>query len=235
MDDRFNPKPTIYGQNAGGFVAERNRVLRNTYTLLAISLVPTTFGAWDGLKLGLAAWMITNPGMGMLLFLGGAFGLMFAIERNKNSSLGVGLLLGFTFFMGLMLSQMLSFILGLANGVQLITLAFGGTAAIFAVMASLATVVKRDLSSLSKFLFIGVIMLMIAGIANIWLQMPALMIMFSVVAIGIFSVFMLIDVKRVLDGGETNYISATLAIYLDLYNVFVNLLALLGIFGGSRR
>lgn len=235
MDDRFNPQPSIYGQNAGGFVAERNRVLRNTYTLLAISLVPTIFGAWAGLKLGLAAWMITNPGMGMLLFLGGAFGLMFAIERNKNSSLGVGLLLGFTFFMGLMLSQMLSFILGLANGVQLITLAFGGTAAIFAVMASLATVVKRDLSSLSKFLFIGVIMLMIAGIANIWLQMPALMIMFSVVAIGIFSVFMLIDVKRVLDGGETNYISATLAIYLDLYNVFVNLLALLGIFGGSRR
>ena len=234
MNDRFNPQPSLYAQGAGGYAVDRNRVLRNTYTLLAISLVPTVFGAWAGLKLGLAAWMVTNPVMGMLLFLGGAFGLMFAIERNKNSHLGVGLLLGFTFFMGLMLSQMLSFILGMSNGVQLIGMAFGGTAIIFAVMASLATVVKRDLSGLSKFLFVGVIMLMIAGIANIWLQMPALKIMFSVVAIGIFSAFMLIDVKRVLDGGETNYISATLAIYLDLYNVFANLLALLGIFGGRR-
>ncbi len=234
MDNRFNQQPSIYGQGTGDYAVGRNRVLRNTYSLLAISLIPTIFGAWLGLQIGLATWMATNPGMGMLLFLGGAFGLMFLVQRNKNSHLGVALLLGFTFFMGLMLSQMLSFILGMSNGVQLIGLAFGGTAIIFAIMATLATVVKRDLSGLSKFLFVGVIMLVIAGIANIWLQMPALMIMFSVVAIGIFSAFMLIDVKRVLDGGETNYISATLSIYLDLYNVFANLLALLGIFGVRR-
>ena len=236
MNDRFQPQYPSYA--SGSYAVKRNRVLRNTYTLLAISLVPTVAGAWAGLRTGLAQWMMLNPGMGMLLFFAGAFGLMFAIERNKNSGLGVGLLLGFTFFMGMMLSQMLSLVLGLANGVQLISMAFGGTALIFAVMASLATVVKRDLSGLAKFLFVGVILLMMAGIANIWLQMPALMITFSVAAIGIFSAFMLIDVRRVLDGGETNYISATLAIYLDLYNVFVNLLALLSIFGGgggSRR
>ena len=231
MNDRFQPQYPSYA--SGCLAVERNRVLRNTYTLLAISLVPTVAGAWAGLRTGLAQWMMLNPGMGMLVFFAGAFGLMFAVERNKNSGLGVGLLLGFTFFMGMMLSQMLSLVLGLANGVQLISMAFGGTALIFAAMASLATVVKRDLSGLAKFLFVGVIMLMIAGIANIWLQMPALMIVFSVAAIGIFSAFMLIDVRRVLDGGETNYISATLAIYLDLYNVFVNLLALLSIFGGG--
>ena len=236
MNDRFQPQYPTYA--AGAYSAERNRVLRNTYSLLALSLVPTVAGAWAGLRSGLAQWMLVNPGMGMLLFFGGAFGLMFLVQRNNRSGLGVGLLLGFTFFMGLMLSQLLSMVLGLANGVQLISLAFGGTALIFAAMASLATVVKSDLTGLSKFLFVGVIMLLIAGVANFWLQMPALMIMFSVVALGIFSVFMMIDVRRILDGGETNYISATLAIYLDLYNVFTNLLMLLSIFsggGGSRR
>lgn len=235
MNDRFQPQIPSYA--SGSLGVERNRVLRNTYTLLALSLVPTVAGAWAGLATGLGQWMLLNPGMGMVLFLVGAFGLMFAVQRNRESGMGVAFLLGFTFFMGLMLSQMLSVVLGQANGVQLITMAFGGTAIIFAAMASLATVVKRDLSGLAKFLFVGVVMLMMAGIANIWLRMPALMIMFSVVAVAIFSAFMLIDVKRVLDGGETNYISATLAIYLDLYNVFVNLLALLSIFGGggSRR
>ena len=233
MNDRFQPQYPSYA--SGGYAVERNRVLRNTYTLLAISLVPTVAGAWAGLATGLGQWMLLNPGMGMVLFLAGAFGLMFAVQRNRESGLGVAFLLGFTFFMGLMLSQMLSVVLGLANGVQLIALAFGGTAIIFGAMASLATVVKRDLSGLSKFLFIGAVMLMIAGVANMFLHLPSLMIMFSVVAIGIFSAFMMVDVRRVLDGGETNYISATLAIYLDLYNVFVNLLSLLSIFAGGNR
>ena len=182
MTDRFQPQFPPYA--AGSYSAARNRVLRNTYTLLAISLVPTVLGAWAGLRTGLGQWMLLNPGMGMLLFLGGAFGLMFAVQRNKESGLGVGLLLGFTFFMGLMLSQMLSVVLGLGNGVQLISLAFGGTAIVFAAMASLATVVKRDLSGLSKFLFVGVIMLLVAGIANMFLHLPALMITFSVAAVG---------------------------------------------------
>ena len=235
MNNPFDPRTTTLRSSYGGYAVERNRVLRNTYTLLAISMVPTVLGAWVGLQIGLAQWMMLNPGMGMLVFFAGAFGLMWGVQRNNHSGTGVALLLAFTFFMGMMLSQLLAMVLGLANGTQLIALAFGGTAAIFGAMSLLATVVKRDLSGLTKFMFIGAVMLMVVGVANIWLKMPSLMILFSVAAIGIFSVFMMIDVRRVLDGGETNYISATLAIYLDLYNVFVNLLSLLSIFGGQRR
>lgn len=229
---------TVYAQRGaqpGSALSVRNKVLRQTYTLLAASLVPTVIGAWVGMATGLNIAMAQSPGMTMIIFLAGAFGLMFGIERTKNSGTGVALLLLFTFFMGVMLSQMLGFVLGMSNGPQLVMLAFGGTAIIFAAMSTLANVVKRDLSGLAKFLFVGVILLMIAGVANIWLQLPALMLTFSVVAIVIFSAFMLVDVQRVINGGETNYITATLAIYLDLYNVFVNLLALLSIFGGNRR
>jgi modulator of FtsH protease len=102
-------------------------------------------------------------------------------------------------------------------------------------MATLATVMKRDLGGMGKFLFVGAIVLLVAGLINIFVQSTALMATLSVIAIGLFSAFMLYDIKRVLDGGETNYISATLAIYLDIYNVFQSLLALLGIFGGERE
>ncbi|MBZ8139102.1 hypothetical protein CLD22_04195 [Rubrivivax gelatinosus] len=230
----MNRNSPTYGVLAGGGAvsAQRNRVLRNTYALLALSLVPTVLGAWIGVTTGIT----TSLGMGMsaMVFLGGAFAFMFAIEKTKNSAAGVGVLLGFTFFMGLMLSRMLAAVLGFSNGASLIMTAFGGTAAVFFSMATLATVVKRDLSNLSKFLFIGAILLLVAGVINIFVQSSALMLTLSVAAIGIFSAFMLVDVKRVIDGGETNYISATLAIYLDIYNVFQSLLMLLGVFGGER-
>ena len=148
--------------------------------------------------------------------------------------MGVILLLAFTFFMGLMLSRMLGAVLGLKNGANLIALAFGGTSVIFFTMATLATTIKRDISGMGKFLFVGMVLLILAAFANIFLQIPALMITVSIIAIGIFSAYMLFDVNRIVTGGETNYITATLAIYLDVYNVFVNLLALLGIFGGER-
>ncbi len=214
--------------------AVRNQVLRNTYWLLALSLIPTVLGAWAGIAFNVAGAMRASPGVSLMVFLVGAFGLMFAIERNKNSGIGVALLLAFTFFMGVMLSQMLSVILGFSNGVQLISLAFGGTAVIFGAMATIATVSKRDFSGLGKFLTIGVVIILVAALANFFLQIPALMLTISVLAIAIFSAFMLFDVQRVVNGGETNYVSATLAIYLDIYNVFTNLLAILGIFGGSR-
>ena len=225
---------TAYAGHAesGSLVEQRNRVLRNTYWLLALSLVPTVLGAWIGVTTGVMA----NVGMGLstVIFLVGAFGLMFAIEKFKNSSTGVALLLGFTFFMGLMLSRMLAAVLGFSNGSSLIMTAFGGTAAVFFAMASLASVIKRDLSNMGKFLFVGVILLLVAGVINIFVQSSALMITLSVIAIGLFSAFMLYDIKRVIDGGETNYVTATLAIYLDVYNVFQSMLALLGIFGGER-
>ncbi len=218
--------------STGGSVEVRNRVLRNTYWLLALSMVPTVLGAWIGVSTGIMNSL--GAGMGAVVFLAGAFGFMFAIEKTKNSPAGVAVLLAFTFFMGLMLARMLASILGFRNGSTLIMTAFGGTAAVFMAMASLATVVKRDLSGMSKFLFVGAILLLIAGVINIFLQSTALMATLSVVAIGLFSAFMLYDIKRVIDGGETNYISATLAIYLDIFNVFQSLLALLGIFGGER-
>ncbi len=213
----------------------RNRVLRNTYLLLAISMIPTVLGAWLGLQLNFSLLGGAHPAIGAMLFLLIAFGFMFAIEKTKNSVAGIGVLLAFTFFMGLVLSRMLGMVLGLANGASLIALAFGGTGAIFAAMATLGTVVKRDLSGLSKFLFIGAILLVIAGFANIFLQIPALMVAYSVIAIAIFSAFMMVDVNRIVTGGQTNYITATLMLYLDLYNVFVNLLALLGIAGGRNN
>jgi modulator of FtsH protease len=217
---------------AGALTQQRNRVLRNTYWLLALSMVPTVLGAWIGVSTGLLNTM--GAGLSAIVFLGGAFGFMFAIEKTKNSASGVPVLLGFTFFMGLMLSRMLSAILGFSNGPSLIMTAFGGTSVIFIGMATLATVIKRDLTNMGKFLFVGALLLLVAGIVNIFLQSSALMLTLSVAAIGIFSAFMLYDIKRVIDGGETNYISATLAIYLDLFNVFQSLLALLGIMGGER-
>ena len=213
----------------------RNRVLRNTYWLLAISLIPTVLGAAVGMTSGINQVMASSPGMTAIFFLIGAFGLMFAIEKNKDSSLGVGLLLLFTFFMGVMLSRLLGFVLGMSNGTQLVMFAFGGTAVVFGTMATLASTVKRDLSGMAKFMFIGVVILLVASLANIFLKLPALMLTISVVAIVIFSAFMLIDLQRVVNGGETNYVSATLAIYLDVYNVFANLLAIFGIFGGGSR
>ena len=222
--------PQFSGDYAIAGAAERNRVLRNTYWLLALSMVPTVLGAWLGVATGISRAM--SPMVGLVVFMAGAFGFMFAIEKTKNSAAGVPVLLAFTFFMGLMLSRLVGTVLGLANGASLIMTAFAGTGAIFLGMASLSSVIKRDLSSMGKFLFIGMILLLVAGIANIFLQSSALMITLSVLSIGIFSAFILHDLKRVQDGYETNYISATLGVYLSIYNVFQSLLALLGIFGG---
>ena len=216
--------------DGAAFVGQRNRVLRNTYWLLALSMVPTVLGAWIGVSTGLASAL--SPGISLVVFLAGAFGFMFAIEKTKNSAAGVPMLLAFTFFMGLMLSRLVGTVLGSANGASLVMTAFAGTGAIFLGMAALSTVIKRDLSAMGKWLFVGAIMLLVAGIANFFIQSGALMMTLSVAAIGIFSAFILHDLKRVQDGLETNYISATLGVYLSIYNVFQSLLALLGIAGG---
>ena len=210
-------------------VAVRNRVLRNTYWLLAISLIPTVLGAAFGMYSGINQVMATSPFISIIVFLVGAFGLMYLIEKNKETSLGVGLLLLFTFFMGMMLSRLLGHVLGMSNGTQLVMFAFGGTAAVFGTMATLATSIKRDLSGLGKFMFVGVVILILASVANIFLQLPALMLTISVVAIVIFSAFMLIDLQRVVNGGETNYVMATVSLFVSIFNLFTSLLHLLGI------
>ncbi|MCJ7800609.1 MAG: Bax inhibitor-1/YccA family protein [Polaromonas sp.] len=226
-----NVQPFGYG-SAGAVLQERNKVMRNTYWLLALSLLPTVMGAWVGVATGITAAL--SGGLGLVVFLGGAFGFMYAIEKTKNSSAGVPVLLGFTFFMGLMLSRMIGMILGFSNGTQLIMTAMGGTAGVFFVMATLASVIKRDLSGMGKWLFVGAIVVMVGGVINIFVGSTVGMMVMSVAVIAIFSAYMLYDLKRILDGGETNYISATLALYLDLFNVFQAMLALLGIFGGER-
>jgi modulator of FtsH protease len=213
-------------------LAARNRVLRNTYWLLALSMLPTVLGAWVGVSTGITQSL--TGFVGLIVFLGGAFGFMYAIEKTKNSAAGVPVLLAFTFFMGLMLSRMIAMVLGFKNGADLVMTAFAGTAGVFFVMASLASVIKRDLSGMGKWLFVGAMVLMVGGIINVFVGSTTGMLVLSTLAIGIFSAFLLYDLKRILDGGETNYISATLALYLSVFNIFQSLLALLGIMGGER-
>ena len=232
MNNRVNTLNSSADYGYGISQEQRHKVLRNTYWLLALSLLPTVLGAWLGVATGITQSL--RGGLGLIVFMGGAFGFMYAIEKTKNSAAGVPVLLGFTFFMGLMLSRMIGMVLGFSNGAELIMTAFAGTAGVFFVMASVASVVKRDLSGMGKWLFVGAMVLIVGSVVNIFIGSTAGMMAISVAAIGIFSAYMLYDLKRILDGGETNYISATLALYLSIFNVFQSLLALLGIMGGER-
>jgi modulator of FtsH protease len=225
---------TIAGFGGAVSSAQRNKVLRNTYALLALSLVPTIAGAWLAMSLGLDKTLLKSPIMSMFLFLGGAFAFMFLIEKNKNSSAGVAFLLAFTFFMGVMLSRLVGIVLGMQGGAGLVMTALGGTAGIFAVMATLGTFIKRDLSGMGKFLMVGALVVLFGAIIGVIFQMPALMLALTVMCLGIFSLFMMYDVNRIVQGGETNYISATLALYMNIYNVFSSLLALLGVGNNSE-
>lgn len=206
--------------------AERNKVLRNTYWLLALSLLPTVLGAYIGVATGITAGL--TGFMGLIVFMAGAFGFIFAIEKTKNSAMGVPVLLGFTFFMGLMLSRMIGMVLGFNNGATLIMTAFAGTAGVMIAMAGLAGVIKRDLSDMRKWLLVGALVIMVATVINMCFAIAMLMTVISTLAIAVFSAFLLYDLKRVIDGGETNYISATLSIYMNLFTIFHSILALLG-------
>ncbi|PAT32130.1 hypothetical protein CLI92_06290 [Vandammella animalimorsus] len=230
----MNPSFNSYNGSAHYQAAtqQRNRVMRNTYWLLALSMIPTVLGAYVGLATNMTAAL--SGGLGAIVFLAGAFGFMFAIEKTKNSGLGVVLLLAFTFFMGLMLSRLLGVVLGMSNGSQLVMTAFAGTAGVFATMATVASTTKRSFDGAGKWLFVGAIVLLISGLLNIFVfQSTALYAATSTVAIVLFSFWLLYDLKRIVDGGEVNYISATLSLYLSLYNIFQSLLGLLGIFGGE--
>ena len=229
----MNTNVDIARQNASGFALEQNRVLRNTYMLLGLSMIPTVLGALAGIQMGFS-FFAGSPMISFVLFLGIAWGFMWGIEKNKNSGLGVALLLGFTFFMGLMLSRILQVALGFSNGGSMIALAAGGTGAIFFTLSSVAAVSKRDFTGMGKFLFAGMILILLAAVANIFFQIPALSLTIAVAAVGIFSAYILYDISRIMQGGETNYVSATLAVYLDIYNVFVSLLQLIMAFTGER-
>ncbi|QBM27977.1 Bax inhibitor-1 family protein [Hydrogenophaga pseudoflava] len=222
---------TQYQGTAGALSAERNKVLRNTYWLLALCLLPTVLGAWIGVSTGITR----NLGgiVGMVLFIGGMMAFQFAIYRFRNSGAGVAILMAFTFFMGLMLSRLLGVVLGMGNGTTLVMAAFASTAGVFFTMATLATVIKRDLSGMGRWLFAGMIAILIAAVVNIFIGSSAMMLALTALSTLVFSLYMLYDVKNIVDGGETNYIVAATQLFIDIFAVFQNLLALFGIMGGD--
>ena len=229
----MQPEFQMTGQVTQDMSLQHIKVLRSTYMLLALSMVPTVIGALLGVQMKFS-FFAGSPMISFMVFLGIAFGFMWGIERTKNSGMGVALLLGFTFFMGLMLSRILQVALGFSNGGSLIAMAAGGTGAIFFTLAGVATVTKKDFSFLGNFLFVGMVVVLLAALANAFFQIPVLSLVISAVAVLIFSAYILYDISRIVNGGEDNYISATLAVYLDIYNVFVSLLNLLMAFGGER-
>jgi len=219
---------------AVGVAESQNRVLRNTYWLLALSMLPTVGGAWVGMQLNFASLFAGSPIMAPLLMFGLMIGALFGVTALRNSAWGVPALFGFTFIAGLMLAPILSVAAGFRNGGQLVALAGGMTAAIFFAMAAIATVTKRDFSFLGKFLFVGLVILIVASLANLFFQVPALSLTISAVAVLIFSLYLLHDVSNIVRGGETNYITATLNLFLDVYNIFISLLNILLAFSGQR-
>jgi modulator of FtsH protease len=215
-------------------VQDQNRVLRNTYWLLALSMLPTVVGAWAGMQFNFIRLFASAPIITPLLMFGLMLGSLFVVTRLRNSAWGVPALFGFTFIAGAMLTPILTVAGQFRNGGQLVALAGGMTAVIFFAMAALATVTKRDFSFMGKFLFVGVILLVVASLANLFFQVPALSLTISAIAVLIFSLYILFDVSNIVRGGETNYISATLSLYLDIYNIFISLLNLLLAFTGQR-
>ncbi len=220
-------------QTTGSLSTGQNRVLRNTYLMLAISMVPTLLGALVGIQMRFSLFA-GSPLISFLVFMGIAWGFMWGIERNKNSGLGVALLLGFTFFMGLMLSRVLQVALGFSNGGSIIAMAAGGTAVTFFVLSSIAASTKRDFSNMGTFLTVGMVVILLAIVANIFLEMPGLSLAISAGVVLISAAWMLYDVQRIVRGGETNYVSASLSVYLNLYNMFISLLNLLMALTGQR-
>jgi modulator of FtsH protease len=233
MQPKLQPIRTGSSVPAQDYAVRQHRVLRNTYLLLALSLVPTVIGAAIGTNLDLG-FMRTSPILSFFAVLAVFYGWIFAIQRNRNSSLGVALLLGFTFFLGLLLGPLLQRVLGLSNGIQLVMLAFGGTAAVFFVMAGVATTTKRDLSGMGNFLAVGAVVIMLAVIANVFFQNMTAYLVILAAFVLFSSLVILWQVNNVVRGGETNYVSATLTLYISIYNLFSSLLQLLGIFGGNR-
>ena len=233
MQPEFRTVPTGVSGASEGRALQQNKVLRNTYMLLAISMIPTVIGAVVGVNTNFA-FLRGYPIMGPLLMLAVMIGLLFGVTRFRNSSVGIFLLLGFTFIAGWWLGPMLQMALGFRNGPQLIGMAAGGTGVVFFGMATIATVTKKDFGFLGNFLFVGLILLVLASIANLFFHMPAMALAISVIGVLIFSLYLLYDVSRIVRGGETNYVMATMAIYLDIYNLFISLLNILMLLSGQR-
>jgi FtsH-binding integral membrane protein len=212
--------------------APGQKVLRNTYMLLALTMVPTVAGAWIGIQF--AGVMMASPIMTFVLMLGAIIGLQFGIAAYRNSAVGIALLLLMTGLFGMFMGPLLNVALSMKNGVQLVGYAAVGTGIIFFAMGAVAQAVKRDLSFMGKFLFVGMIALLIAIVANIFLQIPALALTISTLVIVVFSLYLVYDLQRIIRGGETNYVMATTGVYISLLNIFSSLLHLLLALTGER-
>lgn len=211
-----------------------NKVLRNTYALLGLTLIPTVIGAFIGMSMNFV-FAQQHPFIFAIGAMAVLYGMFAAISANRNSSMGVVLLLGLTFLLGLMLGPILQHALHLRNGGQIVGLAAGGTGIIFLTLAGIATTTKKDFSFMGKFLLVGIILLIVASLANIFLQIPAMTLALSAIGVLLFSGFILYDVSRIVNGGETNYVMATLSLYMSIYNLFTSLLQLLmGLMGGNN-
>lgn len=221
-----------YGSQSGQLSVAQNKVLRNTYLLLALTMVPTVIGAMVGIST--SGIVMQHPIISSLVMIAAIIGIQYAIAANRNSGLGVVLLLGMTFLLGWWLGPLLNVALSLRNGPQLIGMAAVGTGGILVAMSLIATTTKRDFSFMGKFLFVGMIVLLLAMLANMFLQIPALALTISALVVVVFSLFLLHDVSRIVTGGETNYIMAATGVYISLYNIFASLLHLLMAFTGDR-
>jgi modulator of FtsH protease len=217
----------------GTLATEQNKVLRNTYMMLALTMIPTVIGAFVGMSMNFS-FMAESPIMSSLLMFGAMMGMLFAVSALRNSVWGIAALLGFTLVAGVFLGPILQVALHLKNGAQLVGMAAGGTGIIFFSLATIATVTKKDFSFMGKFLFIGLILLIVASLANVFFQIPALSLTISAIGVLIFSAYILFDVSRIVHGGETNYVMATLGLFLSIYNLFISLLQLLMAFSGER-
>lgn len=223
-----------YSAGTSDIAVEQNKVLRNTYLLLAVSLIPTVIGAAIGTNFINFSFLRSSPIMSVIIMMAVFYGWIFMIEKNRNSVLGVGLLLGFTAFMGLLLAPLLQTILAMRNGGQLVMMAAGGTSAVFFVLSGIASTTKRDFSFLNKFLMVGFVVIMLAVLAQIFLQSPVMQLALCGAFIIFSSAAILFQINAIVRGGETNYVSATLTLYVSLYNIFTSLLQILGVVGGDR-
>ncbi len=241
MQPELKPIPTnerSSGRGSAPYTADvvvsagAQKVLRNTYLLLALTMVPTVIGAFIGMAT--AGVIMASPIISTVVLLAAVIGLQFGIAANRNSGIGVALLLLMTGLLGWWLGPILNVALSLKNGMALVGYAAVGTGAIFMTMGVIASTTKRDFSFMGKFLFVGMIALLVAMLANMFLQIPALALTISTLVIVVFSLFLLYDLQRIIRGGETNYVMATTGVYLSLFNIFANLLHLLMALTGER-
>ncbi|HAJ91325.1 MAG TPA: BAX inhibitor protein [Gammaproteobacteria bacterium] len=203
-----------------------NKVLRNTYTLLSMTLL------FSGLCAGIAV-KIGMPPMGMIITLVGYFGLLFLTTKLRNSAWGLLSVFALTGFMGLTLGPIISMYLSIPNGDQIVMTAMGGTGVIFLGLSGYALTTRKDFSFLGGFLMVGILVAFLAGIASMFLSMPGLSLAVSAMFILLMSGLILYQTSQIIHGGETNYIMATVTLYISIYNLFLSLLQLLGAFGGN--